>query len=138
MERGSRITQAILEVHDDGIANVCVDGWRWPRIVDSDCCALEKSVWVCSHPGDVEVVGHDLGVGEEGEYGEGEGEDVEEGVGGSHCEVVFSTIREYFHNGMGDGGEDTGIGRGRGREAQVEDRRDGRVRVGEGEGGMCE
>lgn len=76
MERGSRIPQSILDVHDDGIANVCLDDWQRPRIVDSDCVALEKAVRVCSHPGDVEVVGHDLGVGEEGEYGEGEGEDV--------------------------------------------------------------
>lgn len=57
MKSGGLISQLIVDIDDDLIADSRCHYWQWPLIVDADGWSFEDAIRVCSDPGDVEIVG---------------------------------------------------------------------------------
>lgn len=57
MKSGGLISQLIVDIDDDLIADSRRHYWQRPLIVDADGWSLEGAIRVCSDPGDVEIVG---------------------------------------------------------------------------------
>jgi len=67
MQRGGCIPQAILDIDDEPVSDVCSYDGQWPLIVDAYCGPLELAIWICSDPGDIKIISDRLCVGEERE-----------------------------------------------------------------------
>lgn len=56
MQRSRLVTELVVDVDDDTIADVCLDMRNGPLVIDADDGTRERSVRIGSDPSDVEVV----------------------------------------------------------------------------------
>lgn len=58
VKRCRLITQIIVDVDEDVIANIRIYAGNRPLSIDANSCAVESSIRIGSHPTDLEVVRH--------------------------------------------------------------------------------
>ena len=59
MQRGRLVAEVVVDVDNDGVVDVGVDGRDGPLAVDANGLALKGAVWVGRDPSDGKVVGDD-------------------------------------------------------------------------------
>ena len=63
VQRGGLIAEIVVDVDNDGVVDVGVDGRDGPLAVDANGLALKGAVWVGRDPSDGKVVGDDGSLG---------------------------------------------------------------------------
>ena len=56
MQTRGHVSQSIMSIDHDPVANLSSYLWYWPLAIDSNYCSLELAIWICSRPADIEIV----------------------------------------------------------------------------------
>ena len=62
MKTGGLVAELVVEMDDNLVVHIGVDGGNRPLAVDSNDRPLESTIWIRRGPSDVEVIGDSFGV----------------------------------------------------------------------------
>ncbi len=56
MKTSALIPQSVVDIDDNAISNIGIDGWTWPLAVYANDWSHHRSIWIRHDPGDIPVV----------------------------------------------------------------------------------